>query len=953
MTILIADNTNVSDLTPLKNLINLQQLIIDNTSTNDLTPLERIVNLKQLSIFKTKITNLKPLEKLIGLKTLDLRWNNISDLSGLENLENLKILKLFNNKITDLSLLSNLINLDYLSLDDNPIEDLKPILPLIKRLPVSLEKYSFKNGIYVNNCPLKNPPIFIVGQGNEAILRHWQDIENKETQINNQTKLIFIGNSRAGKTSLWQFLKDKTYNDKADSTHGIKTEIWDEELLGIDENTKLVAHIWDFGGQEYYHATHRLFLSDNAVYVLVWEKDSNKPCTSLEKVKFDDDPNEGLVEVELEHFPVSYWLENIRYYGKDSKTLIVQNKVDDDTLICFHTEGVNDLSNCAHLSIQNAYLFQEGQQQYEDFYGDFKKFKNKLLNLLRANALFYDKVLKYHIEVRERLEDLAKTNDFIDFNDFEKIVLEFDKDPYIPNLLSYLKNFTNTVLYFPQNPLLKDRLYLNPTHISRDIYKILNKTVRENNGKFDLGHIQTRLNCDASEAERFVALMREFDLIFEKERTIKGETKQQFTTPQYLPKKEDLSDDIQFLIEGYSFERAFTIQFKSFVPRSLMLRFIVHNGALSNQETYWRNGIIYKSPTTQLMVKVEYDHEALTFMMSVQNKAQQTIDMQNIVEQFVTLESSDEHIKISNDGKFYVDLRTIRKLHLENRREDIYIDGNIVYLKEFNWLITKLKTEKSMTLEELKNQVRTLISKAKTKDAMDTVAIWAHEHNQEQLKDDINLLKSELTTLNRNITLGLVSHSDTIIQQNQLNNKVMSLLNTIEVSESKTYIHLENVQPKETIHKKTMAKPLSIFISYSKNDNDLRQELHTHLSSLRRRNIVSNWDDRHIIGGELWDDTIKTKLREADIILFLVSASFINTDYIWDHEIPIAEEQRRNGKARVIPIILKPCQWTKLDFAKQQALPSKGVPINSFPDRDTAWLEVVESIEKVINDVMS
>ena len=93
---------------------------------------------------------------------------------------------------------------------------------------------------------------------------------------------------------------------------------------------------------------------------------------------------------------------------------------------------------------------------------------------------------------------------------------------------------------------------------------------------------------------------------------------------------------------------------------------------------------------------------------------------------------------------------------------------------------------------------------------------------------------------------------------------------------------------------------------------------------------MSNWDDRHIIGGELWDDAIKTKLREADIILFLVSASFINTDYIWEHEIPIAEEQRKTGKAKVIPIILKSCQWTKLDFAKQQALPSKGIPINSF-----------------------
>jgi hypothetical protein len=132
----------------------------------------------------------------------------------------------------------------------------------------------------------------------------------------------------------------------------------------------------------------------------------------------------------------------------------------------------------------------------------------------------------------------------------------------------------------------------------------------------------------------------------------------------------------------------------------------------------------------------------------------------------------------------------------------------------------------------------------------------------------------------------------------------------------------------------------------------LREELDIHLAGLRRRKIVTNWDDRHIIGGELWDDAIKTKLKEADIILFLVSANFIATDYIWDNEIPIAEEQRLNGKARVIPIILKPCLWTKLDFAKHQAFPSKGKPISTFAHRDTAWLEVVEGIEKVINDVL-
>ena len=165
----------------------------------------------------------------------------------------------------------------------------------------------------------------------EPIVRYSRELKTKKTIANNQTKLIFIGNSRAGKTSLWQFLKDKIYNVQADSTHGIKTEIWDTETLGTKDNQNLAAHIWDFGGQEYYHATHRLFLADNAVYVLVWEQDSNKQGTRLEKFKLDDDPSGEIEEVDLEHFSASYWLENIQYFaGKHCPVLIVQNKVDDE-----------------------------------------------------------------------------------------------------------------------------------------------------------------------------------------------------------------------------------------------------------------------------------------------------------------------------------------------------------------------------------------------------------------------------------------------------------------------------------------------------------------------------------------------------------------------------------------------------------------------------------------------
>lgn len=773
----------ISDISVLENLIELKQLIISNTKVSNLQPLRNLQQLEFLDISDNWVTNFKILETLKNLKGLDLS-NQCHKLFNFEKLNKLEYLNIGDTLISDLTPIRFLSNLRRLEAYDTDVSDLKPLKKIIEKGVTVGEGNKF--GINISGCPLVNPPMHVVKEGNAAILRYWQELENKETITNNQTKLIFVGNSRAGKTSLWQFLKDKIYNEQADSTHGIKTEIWDSETLGTEDNQNLAAHIWDFGGQEYYHATHRLFLADNAVYVLVWEHDSNKQGTRLEQFKLDDDPNGEIEEAELEHFPASYWLENIQYFaGKHCPVLIVQNKVDEEALKANYTEGGKNLPDCFHLSVKNAFEFQQGHQDLEESNMDFQKFKLRLLKELRKNATAF-KLVKYYAQVREALETKAKDTEYIAVSELKHIALQFDETPDLENLLAYLKSFTNTVLYFPQNDVLKDRLYLNPTHISRDIYKILNKQVRENNGKFDMVHIKTRLNLiDDQEAERFVALMREFDLIFEKSRSIKGIIKRQFITPQYLPKKEDLPEELYDLVNTLPFEIGFYIQFKSFVPRSLMLRFIAGNGEFSNQETYWRNGIIYKSPTTQSMIKVEYDHEALTFTICVQDKAKQTIDMQNIVEQFVKLENSNEHIKISNDGKLYVDLRTIRKLQHENSRGDIYENGELIPLSKFDWLTQKIEIHSIMDLKELKNTVHGFIAKAKTKEAMEAVATWAHANNREPLKSDINQLKGELIALDRQETLGLLSFQEVSQEKAKLNNRLLNLMNGIDESSTK------------------------------------------------------------------------------------------------------------------------------------------------------------------------
>ena len=86
----------------------------------------------------------------------------------------------------------------------------------------------------------------------------------------------------------------------------------------------------------------------------------------------------------------------------------------------------------------------------------------------------------------------------------------------------------------------------------------------------------------------------------------------------------------------------------------------------------------------------------------------------------------------------------------------------------------------------------------------------------------------------------------------------------------------------------------------SRRDQDLRAELDKQLAPLRRRNLIDVWHDRQIDPGQEWDREIKRNLEEADIILLLVSAGFMDSDYAWSQEMERALGRHEAGEARVL-----------------------------------------------------
>ena len=142
---------------------------------------------------------------------------------------------------------------------------------------------------------------------------------------------------------------------------------------------------------------------------------------------------------------------------------------------------------------------------------------------------------------------------------------------------------------------------------------------------------------------------------------------------------------------------------------------------------------------------------------------------------------------------------------------------------------------------------------------------------------------------------------------------------------------------------------LRLFISYSHEDEKMKTELDKHLVMLKRSGKVEVWNDRKLVAGQEWDNEIKREMKAADIILLLISADFNNSEYIWKEELSHAMQRHEQGTARVVPVILRKCEWSEMPYAKLKALPRGARPVSDFPDKDDAFTDIASGIRLLID----
>ncbi len=904
-------NNNIINIpNEISNLINLEKIYVggDWKSKKDknyrkwrIKDISSLYSLKKLSFINISNNHLEDISgiiKLVNLQIVHLNNNNIINVPELKSLKNLREIYLSNNLIHDVDFLNNCFHLTTVDLHSNLIEDLLPLKELLKNSDIEIKVSSWeKFGISIrNNSRNINPPYEVLNLSKNDFFLYLKQIEyesklNLVPYYNNEVKVILVGNSCSGKSTFLNYLKTKRFKKIDLSTHWLVTEELEKVKI---ENEELKLRFFDFGGQDYYHDTHKIFFSSDSIYLLLWDEKSN----ILGKI---NDPRNNSNE-KIQVFPLEYWLDSIKIFAKKSlseserqmeqllderdrrinskvrnrkkgnwikdieessdsiskvydnrNVLVIQNKIDKGKDFLDQGKLMEEYSNIydfVNISILN----KKGTNQFYEHYTDILKrnlnYKRPLLTtwgIIKDNLkeVFDEVFIIDTINFKKRINNYLskKLKESYGKSSSEIASILFKDDDEIILFANFL-NEIGLIIFNSKNENIKNTIVVNQNKFLQIVSKVLN-VAKENEGEI---HKEYLLGFEF--LNETIQILISHNIIFE------NTSKKQYIAPLFLSEKPNFLVDL--LVDKTIPYRRF--KFEGFIPKSIILKVfskIANKEDMSDEDFYyWKNGLIFKNRNgNKVLLKFNIGLDcgfAFIDIFSLENSQNYSfvIDILKIVKEIITNDCNGFKELVTLDGLYFADYERL----------------------SFNY----------------KNEI------------------------------------SYIEVIN-------------------LENKKTKQINTFKYNDFMD----------ENLKKPTKR----IFISYSKFDEDYRKEFVKHLVTLRDEGLIEDFNCEEIDLGDNSHNVIQKELSECDYMIALVSVDFLNTDYIRKFEVEKAKEL---GK-KIIPIIIKPCDWensivkdfhaslrgTNISLDKELFLKDKFKETSEI-ERHAWWTKVIKELRSKI-----
>lgn len=572
-----------------------------------LTSISKLKKLEYLNLSNNELTSIIGLKKLKSLKIVHLNNNKISKVESLNEINNLTELYLSNNKIKTVDFISGLNNVETIDLHNNIIRDLRPIIKIIQNIGISNDKWE-KNTLNIAKNPLELPPMEIVTLGKEAVLGVLDDIEKRGRYVNKDIKVILVGNSEVGKSTLVKYLdKENGLEDEHLPTLWMDEKIIKSKYLVNTIKEECLLHVFDFGGHDYYHDTHHLFYSTNTIYLLLWDKETD----NLNTRNITQKTRENLeIEVETQDYPIRYWLDSVRFYTKDveadnfefeikrdvtydSPLLLIQNKVDNASKIVFQENKTLSKDYSFIYDIINISI--KPKRNLDHFDSLFLEMLNKM-NIIGA-------VLPKFYETIKNSLNSYKGEPVLTFAEFMNYCNRIIKNPIDNSQAKRLVKYLEQVgLVLCTSKDTEEKIYVDKKWVIENMHKVLEKLL-DRKGEFKREYVVRILGTDDSKVDDLLLMMEEFKIIF------KNPYSDVYIAPLYLPKIPDGKIKL-FLNEGHITYRRF--EFKGFIHKNVILSIFQKFGTLFSSDKnkdifyYWKDGLIIKNPNTDEIIMIKF-----------------------------------------------------------------------------------------------------------------------------------------------------------------------------------------------------------------------------------------------------------------------------------------------------------------------------------------------------------
>ncbi|MEG4572029.1 COR domain-containing protein, partial [Microcoleus sp. N3A4] len=563
--------------------------------------LASLSNLTKLYLWNNQITEIpEALASLSNLTTLYLSNNQITEIpEALASLSNLTELVLSNNQITEIpEALASLSNLTKLNLWNNQITEIPEVLGKMEKL----EQLDLRGN------PIPIPPEILgekdfyksPGDLRTILDFYFQTRDPNDTEELNEAKLLIVGEGEAGKTTLANKLLNTDYQlkEREPATEGIDVMRWE---FPQPNGKPFRVHVWDFGGQEIYHATHQFFLTERSLYVLLVDNRRQNPN-------------------------LCYWLSAVELLSNSSPVFLVQNEKQDRRCEINVSQLRRDFDNLIEKPLTTNLASNRGLAELQ------RALQNRIATLDHIST----PVPKRWASVRHILENYSQRQTHIAVSEFFDICASqgFKKSdkPAMLTLSKYLHDL-GIILHFQKDPILKNIVILRPELATNAVYKVISKKeitdekevadnaeVIANCGYFTQENLK-QIWCEREYRDlqdELLHLMKHFKLCYE----IPCQPGQ-YIAPQLLPlETPDYAwDDTDNLILRYEYD---------FMPKGIITRFIVEMHLLiyrpqsdlpkGRGDIVWRDGVILADNYAKAEVIENYHQREIGIRVSGNQK---------------------------------------------------------------------------------------------------------------------------------------------------------------------------------------------------------------------------------------------------------------------------------------------------------------------------------------------